>query len=179
MAEFFPTELEGDRHRSPPATMPISGHQLVEKPSLNFDLQTLTSAGEEAGWKIKNLKVCGTKNAFLSPLSFPEPQTRDMSHFLDSAKDVPMLCLIPTCSEIFGGVACTMSNEEIPEEIPKEFSGKDIVKLESTATGENGDEVKVQSPELHFGPKDEWLRHLLLSHKMVIDKVNEIGSLKR
>lgn len=137
----------------------------MEKPSLNFDLQTLTSAGEEAGWK--TLEVCGTKNAFLSPLSFPEPQTRDMSHFLDSAKDVPILCLIPTCLEIFGGVACTMNNEE------------DIIKLESTATGENGDEVKVQSPKLHFGPKDEWLRHLLLSHKMVIDKVNEIGSLKR
>ena len=41
-------------------------------------------------------------NVFLKPLSFPEPETKDLSHFLDPTRDVPIVCLIPNCSEVFG-----------------------------------------------------------------------------
>lgn len=169
--------------------------RVVERdfPSLNFDLPTLTK-DQGTDW---HLEPCpGADNVFLKPLSFPEPETKDMSHFLYPAKDVPIVCLMPTCHEIFGGVSNKNQRQGQGqcEEKPKEcevVNSKDVecesAKSErvnprtpdSAGAGSSDEGVKVKTGKLQFGPKDEWLRHLFLSHKMVIDKVSEISSLKR
>lgn len=185
-----------------------------------------------------------TKNIFLQPLSFPEPQTKDMSHFLYPSKDVPIMCLFPTCSEVFGEdssptscgedlqsikqVDCTPDPGRVNRLHVADDGGERVklltttmegVKLEESLCGIelSGEVVKARTSDnsegvcttsrenqegheseartspvksegvneesqtavSRFGPKDEWLRHLFLSHKMVVDKVNEISSLKR
>ena len=164
-----------------------------------------------------------SKNVFLHPLSFPEPQRKDISHFLYPSKDIPIACLFPTCAEVFrkaaiaddsdNGCAKDMGDLRVdstePERVNQcvvEGSGEDLEALTiakderaidtetillssnsnpcsdggikiQTVTG--GGMIKGDSGVLRFAPKDEWLRHLLLSHKMVIDRVDEISSLKR
>ncbi len=115
------------------------------------------------------------KNVFLRPLSFPEPETKDLSHFVDSDKDVPIVCMIPTCPEIFGCVSKPAVCEERVREGEASESCGGVG--DSEQTSDRGSEV--ETSRMQFGPKDSWLRHLLLSHKIVIDKVSEISSLKR
>ena len=45
--------------------------------------------------------------------------------------------------------------------------------------GSEGGVEGVAGKELKFGVREEWLRHLFLAHKMVIDKAQEISSLSR
>lgn len=135
---------------------------------LGLNLQTLTLTGDAATVGQER----SSKNIFLRPLSFPEPETKDLSHFVDSDKDVPIMCLIPTCPDVFGGV----SNLTACEEKVKDVEANDSV-IDSERDSDR--DSKAEVPKLQFGPKDNWLRHLLLSHKIVIDKVSEISSLRR
>ena len=66
--------------------------------SLNPDLQALTPS-------VPLESLNSSKNVFLHPLSFPGPQRKDISHFLYPSKDIPIACLFPTCSEVFGKTA--------------------------------------------------------------------------
>ena len=109
-----------------------------------------------------------SNNVFLRPLSFPEPQATDLSHFVDPDKDVPIFCMIPTCPEVFEGTSKPRDGLD---------TGADDNADHSEASVDS--QVKSDDSNLHFGPKDSWLRHLLLSHKIVIDKVSEISSIRR
>ena len=214
------------------------------------------------------------RDTFLHPLSFPSAPEKDLSHFLDPERDVPIACLMPSCSEMFGvpevavlekemadastdGVHKTKQtvNSEIERPDSGDTKGVNTVKYqesnaadrdkvgsrtlctkesrpgtlqehsvsikggaavtlqgpsvsikgtgvqepsaiikgggagtlnqtsaeggghlqETSATGTN----KAGTSKLQFSAKDKWLRHLFLVHKMVIDKANEISSLKR
>ena len=53
---------------------------------------------------------------------------------------------------------------------------KDVVE---SGEGEKRVREKEESKVLQLQPKDEWLRHLLLEHKIVIHRASEICSLKR
>ena len=52
---------------------------------------------------------------------------------------------------------------------------KDVVE---SGEGQKRVREKEESKVLQLQPKDEWLRHLLLEHKIVIHRVSEICSLK-
>ena len=153
------------------ALMPSGSNSetLEQQDALSTNLQTLTLVGG-------NLAAVGQeksrKNAFLKPLSFPEPKTKDLSHFVDSNKDIPIVCIIPTCTEVF--VAQPKANSTGQSTDPCEEVGSSGTETDRGAKGAEADVSKLQ-----FSPKDNWLRHLLLSHKIVIDKVAEISSLRR
>ena len=167
----------------------------IISPELNLNFQTLTIDGEEA----KNSDSEPShilKGIFLKPLLFPEAPIKDLSHFIDPLKDIPIYCLIPTCSETFGVKCETKISDEERVKLLESVSagcGNDGVKFEKASaemvkSGNGrqagvivgiGEEGITKTPKLSFSPKDEWLRHIFMSHKIVIDKVNEISSLKR
>lgn len=186
MAEVGPVRVrdlgEVDREKEPRTRewMPFARPEQ-DTPSLNFDLQTLTLGCAEE----KRRALQGTENAFLKPLSFPEPETaKDLSHFLDHEKDVPMVCPMPGCCQVFGGGACS-SQEQHLEAARREDDkctsvcneGDNSTMPEAVAVTD--EEGRGEGFEVKFSPRDQWLRHLFLSHKMVIDKIHEISSLKR
>lgn len=147
------------------------------------------------------------RGTFLHPLSFPEAQETDLSHFVDQDRDVPILCLIPSCNKIFGGVTPVVEKGIAGEKKSKEGCNRTVeVKSENSfgsiahendsSEGPNskgiGAEVKVdigcasfcpkedgEIPKLEFSHKDQWLRHLFLTHKLVLDNVTDICSLRR
>ena len=167
---------------------------------------------------------CGnTRGTFLHPLSFPESPQTDLSHFIDQTRDVPIVCLIPSCNEIFDDTAPmemdrvvhvddSFNNERVEvDKITNErvmvdkgtnesakvtnMDGKtlslesdisetsngigteeDGVRVHNTPKGEL---VGVKISKLQFTAKDRWLRHLFLTHKLVLDKVNSICSTRR
>lgn len=163
---------------------------------------------------------CGNaKDTFLHPLSFPEAQQTDLSHFIDQARDVPIVCLFPSCNEVFGDmemdesfevdkytggrVKLDRSTDEMVEvdkstnggvkvenecgeniasenDIPKASEGiskyEDCMRASGTQKREA---VAMEISKPRFSIKDQWLRHLFLAHKLVLDKANNICSLRR
>ena len=132
-------------------------------------------------------------SAILKPLSFPETPKEDISLFTDPSKDQPICCLI--CDQKFSSRAGDSLIRSKKEQTQKfiELSGvmersSDMgaaLKAEKTgvaeSTGGRGEERargKEESKVVQLHPKDEWLRHLLLEHKIVVHQVSEICSLK-
>lgn len=130
-------------------------------------------------------------SVILQPLSFPETPKEDLSLFTDPNKDQPICCLI--CDQIFSSRDIDSSKSECTQNMMQSEtveSKSDTVmvlnsdKKEEVGNGEEEERVKEKNKEglngkLNLQPKDEWLRHLLLGHKIVIHQVSEICSLKR
>ena len=124
-----------------------------------------------------------TRNsAILQPLSFPEAPKRDLSLFMDPVKDQPIHCLI--CDQTFFHKDSKQSREgmslmpsETDEGRQSDLDGRVNVKPVGLAGRE--ERVREKNKEvLNLEPKDEWLRHLLLEHKIVVHQVSDICSLK-
>ena len=150
-----------------PPSSAKEGSELQEQ--LSLSLQALSLPGDTAAAVGAERS---SRNPFLRPLSFPEPETKDLSHFVDSDKDVPIMCMVPTCSEVFGGVSQPGVRSD---QLRATVDGRDGISERTSGEGSDAEEAS----KMLFGPKDSWLRHLLLSHKIVIDKVSEISSLRR
>lgn len=132
-----------------------------------------------------------SRNSFtiLQPLSFPEPPKEDLSLFTDPSKDQPIYCLI--CERIFSssgsndkrshcitGPTTTekkKSDANVGLSLTVDSLHQEIVSEEKEESGKRRDK---NSRVLNLPPKDEWLRHMLLEHKIVIHRVSEIFSLK-
>lgn len=155
-----------------------------------------------------------TRGTFLHPLSFPEAQETDLSHFIDQDRDIPIVCLIPSCNEVFGvgpSAKVTVEVDYVSVKEPKEMrnrrvkvESKDVSGSKEVAPGNDTSEdlsfkgssaenmtdfvdascrqkevVDVETTTQEFSVKDRWLRHLFLVHKLVIDEVENICSLRR
>ena len=110
--------------------------------------------------------------AILQPLSFPETPKEDLSLFTDPSKDQPIYCLI--CDQTFSSRDC--DSEERKSDRPVGVA----LEKEEVESREREERVreKEESKALSLQPKDEWLRHMLLDHKIVVHQVSEICSLK-
>ena len=169
-----------------------------------------------------------SKGTFLQPLVFPEAANTDLSHFIDPTMDAPIVCLIPSCDEVFTdappsvGVETECGDEKVVkiDHNPKEDGVEDTcvaavatetdtmkgVAWEEVDTGNMADTddmsgcmgvtareeeesvgvetskmetSKLKSSRMAFSIKDQFLRHLFLVHKIVIDKVDNVCSLRR
>ena len=144
---------------------------------------------EQHVWPTLSSKI--PSSAILKPLSFPETPKEDLSLFTDSSKDQPICCLI--CDRMFSShrdCDCdSLSKSEHTQNLllsetttmernsdmgmALKAGAKDVVE----SSGERVERVR-EKEALSLQPKDEWLRHLLLEHKIVIHQVSEICSLK-
>ncbi len=129
-------------------------------------------------------------NVHLKPLSFPETTVDTSSCFIDPDADFPIRCFL--CSLVFRPEQCTTSrpSPELISPHPLKPSTLLVSVEHSTtppsvsilpgSTCEGGTALKsVQKPpRAKLTPRDEWLQHLLLEHKIVIHNVQEISSLK-
>ena len=128
-------------------------------------------------------------SAILQPLSFPETPKEDLSLFTDPSKDQPICCLI--CDQTFSSKDCdsseprqqtqddvVLSESALEKELSVDVALK-VDKKEEVESGEREERVRgKEGSKVTLQPKDEWLRHLLLEHKIVIHQVSEICSLK-
>ena len=130
--------------------------------------------------------VSRTPPAILQPLSFPETRKEDLSLFTDPSKDQPIYCLV--CDLTFSSRHCDSNISEqtqnlvLSETIEEKSDRRMGVALEKEEVEGGKREERVRGKEeskvLSLQPKDEWLRHLLLEHKIVVHQVSEICSLK-
>ena len=136
-------------------------------------------AQEEPVWPT----VSRNPSAILQPLSFPETPKKDLSLFTDPSKDQPIYCLI--CDQTFSSrnretkdeKSCLVLSKATERKL--DMDAKVDEKQEAVSGGrEEGVREKEKSKVLSLQPKDEWLRHLLLEHKIVVHQVSEICSLK-
>ena len=104
------------------------------------------------------------RDVVLEPLRFPDAPKLDLSCFLDPKKDLPILCMV--CDETFG-VVSRLGNDG------------DSTQLSVSVERETKDEGEKEIKKSNLSPKDEWLRHLLLKHNLVVHNVCDICSLKR
>ena len=113
------------------------------------------------------------KPSIPQPLTFPETPKKDLSLFTDPSKDQPIHCFI--CDQTFPSSRDCEARDVLPLETTETESKSNVdVTMQATVTGsEERSKVK-----LSLQPKDEWLRHLLLEHKIVIHQVSDICSLK-
>lgn len=118
--------------------------------------------------------------AILKPLSFPVIPKKDFSLFMDPSKDQPMYCFI--CDQMFysrdyelnqGGQDLEQSKTSV--ERP---SNDERIDMKQEGSCEREDIVREKKDVLNLGSKDQWLRHLLLEHKIVVHRVSDICSLK-
>ena len=130
--------------------------------------------------------ITTSRRDFLHPLSFPEAEEQDvsLSHFVCHGKDCPIVCLFPSCKEKFGTNAPPLKTRRPTQ--TEEFQIQPKCELESVCSRDidNGsasdkENCEEENSEQKFSTKDQWLRHLFLGHKLVVDKVNTICSLKR
>ena len=151
-----------------------------------------------------NASEIASKCRFLRPLSFPEAAETDLSHFISKDKDVPVLCLFSFCDKRFGVTTqrriCadleTSEREEMSKHACCHPVQVDSLELESKCSLMDGSTISDSNDaaeghlsttksvldlekEKKFSVKDQWLRHLFLEHKLVVDKVDSICSLKR
>ena len=136
----------------------------------------------------------------LQPLTFPEVREADSSHFIYPERDVPIVCLFRSCEEVFGRQSSSPNSlrpSDPYEENEKIYpASSELLKLTSKEfktncslvsrpvedLEEGGNPEEQKEPELltrQFSVKDEWLRHLFLKHKTVVDNVDGICSLRR
>jgi hypothetical protein len=125
-------------------------------------------------------------HAILQPLSFPEIPKEDLSLFTDPSKDQPIYCLV--CDQTFSSSDCdSLSRSEQAQHLGTKLQEghsdmavalKDDKKDMVESWEGPGEREKEESAVTQLQPKDEWLRHLLLEHKIVIHRVSEICSLK-
>lgn len=122
--------------------------------------------------------------AILKPLSFPVAPKNDFSLFTDPSKDQPIYCFI--CDQMF--YSRSSRDDELGED------DQDFEQSKTSVEGQSSDERIDMKQEVSFGredkvrgerkdvlnlgSKDEWLRHLLLEHKIVVHRVSDICSLK-
>ena len=147
-----------------------------------------------------NASEIASKCRFLRPLSFPEAAEKDLSHFISKDKDVPVLCLFSFCDKKFGVTTQTSILESSEREERSKHAcchpvQVDSPEIESKCSLMDGSEISDSidaeghlsatksvldvEKEKKFSVKDQWLRHLFLEHKLVVDKVDSICSLKR
>ena len=130
----------------------------------------------------------------LQPLSFPETPKEDLSLFTDPSKDQPIYCLI--CDQTFSCSNCdslrksehlsglaqnlVLSEPKVGHSNVGGASKANNKDVSESGEGEKRVREIEESKVLQLQPncKDEWLRHLLLEHKIVIHRVSEICSLK-
>ena len=119
--------------------------------------------------------------AILKPLSFPEAPKNDLSLFTDPSKDQPIYCFI--CDRMFYS-----SRDDELSRYDKDFersktsverqSSDERIDMKQEGSFGREDEVREKKDVPNLGSKDEWLRHLLLEHKIVVHRVADICSLK-
>ena len=142
----------------------------------------------------------------LRPLSFPEMPRKDLSLFTDTAKDRPIYCFV--CDQIFGSTGDheldTSGQSVVPPHVHAPETNSSLASFSKLSTKESQQhdvrksdtETKVDSKEEAYSgqreervrekkdvhpslqAKDEWLRHMLLEHKIVVHRVSDICSLK-
>ena len=121
-------------------------------------------------------------NVHLKPLSFPAKTVDNSPCFIHQDSDFPLHCFL--CPLLFKPEQSTTSQSpELTSPHPlKPFtlaeSGKhSIISPDSPCEGVTALKSG-QKPPKELTPRDEWLRHLLLEHKIVVHNVQEISSLK-
>ena len=144
-------------------------------------------------------------NAHLKPLSFPEKSGETLSCFISEESDLPIQCLL--CIAVFNSETASNSNSsEITTDTnssqggtetasqsgnvcsgpPKNDPHENCSSISKDLPIDSGHQTEgvvaakstPKPPRAKLTPKDEWLRHLLLEHKIVIHNVQEISSLK-
>jgi len=125
----------------------------------------------------------------LHPLTFPEAEEADNSHFICRERDVPIVCLFSSCEEVFGRQNPALKDNASEETkknstselelTDKEFKTK--CSLVNSPVQDEADKVSQKAELLtsQFSIKDQWMRHLFLKHKLVVDNVEDICSLRR
>lgn len=119
--------------------------------------------------------------AILKPLSFPMTPKNDFSVFTDPSRDQPIYCFI--CDRMF----YSSRDNELSRD------GQDLERSKTTVERQSSDErtdmkqegsfgredkVRAKKDVPNLGSKDNWLRHLLLEHRIVVHRVSDICSLK-
>ena len=154
-------------------------------------------------WLQSGYYPCGAhshlhKDSQLKPLSFPEKSEEVSSCFVSEESDLPLQCL--RCSAVFnsdktlmeqtsetssfkGGTETAPYSRNLRSDPPNndpETCNSVLSKDGNSCLTEGDTAAKLtpKPPRTKMTPKDEWLRHLLLEHKIVIHKVQEISSLK-
>lgn len=93
-------------------------------------------------------------NVHLQPLTFPERTVDIPSCFISEEFDFPIYCFV--CSAVFTSERLATTSDLSP----------------SITTSD-------PSPLVGLSPREKWLRHLLIEHKIVVHNVHQLASLKQ
>ena len=119
--------------------------------------------------------------AILKPLSFPVAPKNDFSLFTDPSKDQPIYCFI--CDRMFYSsrddeLSRDGQNLERSKTSIERQSSDERIDMKQEGSFGREDKVREKKDVPNLGSKDEWLRHLLLEHRIVVHRVSDICSLK-